>query len=75
MDNTLEQRIAKALALNYYQGAIREKYKSKGLLSLYGGPVSDNPEAAHQWIEEQVVNQSETLWRFWLPDAAEILKT
>jgi len=63
------QRLANALALQYYRGKYQERYNDPLLLLATAGPVADDKQRTQEWIEEQAQSSALTFWTQWRADA------
>lgn len=71
---TKVEKVARALALEYYRGEYRERYSDPKYLKHIAGPVADDPFTAKQWIEEQAQDMSNRFWTCWENETKELLK-
>jgi hypothetical protein len=62
-------RIAHALALEFYRGEFRQKTADKQWLKLYTAGIKVGTTLAMQYAEEQAQHMAKQFWRYWETDA------
>ena len=65
------ERLARELALNYYQGSYREKYSRQSELTRVTGVMKVGMVDTKEWIEEQAQDMANRFWRSWEAEAAQ----
>ena len=65
--------LARALALQYYQGQYRERYKvERGHLKI-DGTLTEGAKNARRESEREATNMADMFWHEWTGDAEEFL--
>jgi hypothetical protein len=67
------ERLARALALNYYQGCYRERYGSQKELTRITGFLVVGTAEASLFIEQAAKNDASRFWTQWESEAAQLL--
>lgn len=72
-DALFAEKLARALALQYYQGLYRERYKAeRGHLKI-DGTLTDGAKNARRESEREATNMADMFWHEWTGDAEEFL--
>ncbi len=69
----IPERVARALALEFYRGEYRAKSQSREWMETYTAIPANTDLAAH-WAEAEAQRCSELFWRVWHEEAVELCK-